>query len=264
MPPFSRICAFLLTITGDYGTSQSLSSIQETVDIRAVSLICELCPPHAPASPALLEVKRSVAVVFGLLAVLLTVLNVILADRVASCSRDLDYLRASGAGIPEPRRGVLVTALSGFGIEGKPIEIPVVNTGKPTLLLAFSPKCGHCAENWPSWEKMISALSDKAVRLVLLNVSPYQVDQVYLARHCASGLPVLATMDRGFLKELGFGSTPQTVLIGSDGRIQNVWTGVLRPNEVDEIIRGFGQSCMGSECSGSPERSASPWEKLEQ
>lgn len=196
-----------------------------------------------PSGYSVYEIKRPTAVVFSVLSVLLIGSNILLVRRIDSCSRDLNFVRALQSSLTEPRRGAVVESITGFDLRGRAVSIPFGQKSKQTLLFAFSPKCSHCAKNWPTWANIISSLPKDSVRVVLLNVSPYRVDQGYLVNHGVSALPLLAAVAPKFLADFGFGATPQTVLVGQGGLIEKVWTGELGDNDADDIKRALGRSC---------------------
>jgi hypothetical protein len=107
-----------------------------------------------------------------------------------------------------------------------------------TILYIYSPKCGWCAANYSS---IISLANQRGgrYRFVGLSILPDQAGlEKYLAKH-PYPFPSYIDSTGTDLSSLGFVGTPHTVLIGRDGKIQQVWPGAYGEKTGADIAHFF-------------------------
>lgn len=169
-------------------------------------------------------------VLFPALVVMLLVADGLLLRQNAQLKADLLASRTA----LEPRVGQAVPPLRGLDIDGQEVTVAYDAEPRKTLFLAFSPSCGICTENWAAWARLLHSLRASAVRAILVDTSS-QVTKEYLAKLGMDLLPVVRQVDPKSLIDYRFRQVPQTVLIGSDGRILGAWTGRLDEQRLSEV-----------------------------
>lgn len=123
--------------------------------------------------------------------------------------------------------GMSVPALAGFDVEGKRISIDYGHDNRPTLLLVFSPTCGACDLNWPTWKHILAATDQRSFRIALVDSSSF-LAPAYVRSHGLTGLRVFGQVDPDVWLAYKLGLTPQTILIDPYGRVERLWIGVIQ------------------------------------
>lgn len=130
-------------------------------------------------------------------------------------------------------RGERFAAMSGHKPGGGAFSWRFATTGKPTLVLVFSPTCGYCLENSQSWRTLVA--ESRKANVAVLGVD--LVDRVpphYLSEIGLRGAAVLVP-DVETVVAYRFRLTPQTILLSSSGAVEGVWSGVLSGRRVQRI-----------------------------
>lgn len=133
-----------------------------------------------------------------------------------------------------------------------PVPLPVVDqhgnrvsltfaAGRPTVLYVLSPLCGWCSRN----EANIAALTTAAgsrFDFVGLSLVSQKLEEYAAGKHAPFPIYVLSPeMKRKF----GFGLTPETLVVGSDGTVQKAWQGAYQDRIQQEIEHHFGVKLPG-------------------
>lgn len=141
----------------------------------------------------------------------------------------------------EAPAGTSVPDLKGFDLGGKPVEVAYGKDPRKVLLLVYSPTCGFCAQNWPQWWDLMSALNRDAVRPVAVDVTSTST-AVFLSEHRLNDFPVMNQVDPTARMRYRFQLTPQTILVDQDGKVEKVWSGVLNTAAVEELKQRTGSN----------------------
>ena len=171
------------------------------------------------------SVNKTLAIIFVSCSVLLLLANVRLQYKVAQGEQLYKAMVAGG----QPRAGMAVPPLVGYDLNGKKITLDYGKDHRKTLLLVFSPSCHACDANWPEWQRLIRSSNATDERIILANIatSDPAVTADYITRHHIDSIPALAEVSAESMVAYRLQYTPQTILIGSDGRIEKAYTGVL-------------------------------------
>ena len=131
--------------------------------------------------------------------------------------------------------GTQVHDLRGFDVQGKPLLVSYRGEiRRKVLLFVFSPTCRFCAENWPNWWRVFSELDRNAVQPAAVDVTATATAD-FIAQHQMTSMPVFVQVDPKAVPEYHFHLTPQTILVGADGKVEKVWSGVLTPRDISEL-----------------------------
>lgn len=187
----------------------------------------------------------------GILA--LVVGAVLLLTNVALLKQNVELkARASGlrdAGFLQP--GDSIPMLRGIGMAGEDIVVRSGPTApERTLVLVFSPLCSWCARNMENWETIVRAAESRNFRLVAVSTHRSGVAD-YVRKHpFLQRTQVIAEIDARDQLTYKLQSTPQTLVLGGDGRIEKAWIGALSLDQQADAESFFGTELPGT--SGPP------------
>lgn len=131
--------------------------------------------------------------------------------------------------------GDSVPPLSGVNLTGSPATVEYMPGGPKTLLLVFSRSCGVCGLNWPAWQRVLSQSDPQRVRAIGVSLESTGLSSLYLAQVGLTRTEMIVFPNVGSIIAYRFRYTPQTILIGSDGRVEGIWSGALQPQQMEEI-----------------------------
>ncbi len=127
----------------------------------------------------------------------------------------------------EAAPGQFVAAVDGAGLDNAPIHLnPRRSHG--TLLMIYSPLCQFCEKNWPAWHSLIQQGKDGGIVFATIDLTG-KADKTFLEQRGVDQAIAIHQFDPKEALALQLNATPQTILIGQDGKIRKVWTGVLGP-----------------------------------
>jgi len=186
--------------------------------------------------PSTYQISRKMGLVLLLLMLILVALNIILVKQ----NRDLKTSMNAHPGRPEDiRSGTAVPALEGKDLNGNTFTISYGADRRKTVLLSFSPQCGICDMNMPNWEAIIKGVDKNAFRVAAVSLVTEGTKE-YIARHNFGDTPLMAEIKAEGRSAYKFHSTPQTVLIDASGKVEKVWTGLVRGEMRKEIEQALG------------------------
>ena len=179
--------------------------------------------------------RKSLPLILLLMCGLLLGYNVALQRRVTLLTKENRDLVSSQA----PAIGSFIRRVQGHDLSNQEISIDFSSQPKQTLLLVFSPMCRFCAENWPNWQKLLQ--SAPGANVVFADTSG-EADLGYLQKVGIS--PPVQVVRIGTQTKLSYklSTTPTTVLLGSGGRVEEAWVGVLSGDELDMARRKLAQN----------------------
>jgi thiol-disulfide isomerase/thioredoxin len=179
--------------------------------------------------PVEFQIGRNIAFGFLAFVVLLITANILLLKQNNEVKGRVQSLLQSRELAP----GSYLVPLQGKDITGSSLQVEF-KEGKGTLLLIFSPFCGVCEENQPAWERLKNAYIHENMRFVAASLSGAGVNE-YLKKHDFTNITVFREIDAVSAVSYRIRTTPQTVLINSQGKVEKVWTGLLSEADVLEI-----------------------------
>ena len=177
--------------------------------------------------------------------VLLTLLALSLAGNVY-----LYRTRGMAAGAPpiqELKQGQTVPVLRGRGLDGRDVTLDFKT--REAVLYVFAPKCGWCERNLANAQSLARAVAPThdfwAIALDAENLPDY-LQRRDLRWRVVSDLP--ADLRAAY----GLGVTPQTIVVGRNGRILKTWSGAYTSEMERQIESYFGIDLPG--LTSSPSR----------
>lgn len=165
-------------------------------------------------------------------------LNVLLARKVqrfnaAESAKIADRLLIAGTSVPE---------IAANRLAGQQETISYEGAKEPTVLYIFTPPCSWCARNIDNFR----TLAEKETgQYRVLGIS---LSQEGLADYVAKNqlkLPVYSGLSVETLRTYKLGSTPQTIVISTDGKVLQDWVGAYVGQQKKEIEEYFHLSLPG-------------------
>jgi hypothetical protein len=174
--------------------------------------------------------SRVVTPLMFLLGAALLFVNVLLVQQ----NKKLKVLAGRPDRALEIKPRTAVPTLEGLDSDGASHRIDYGQDPRKTVLLVLSPRCQACEENMPNWEAIINGLDRRSFRLVAVSLQSEGFKE-YAGRHGISQVPVLTKIDPKYRVAYNLALTPQTLLIDADGKVEKVWTGVLRGEDKQDV-----------------------------
>lgn len=88
---------------------------------------------------------------------------------------------------------------------------------------------------------MWEALRPTKVDKIFANIGP-QLSNLFIMQHRLSNAVLLDEVDPKYLVKYNLQLTPETILIGRNGRIERMWVGLLSSQDLRQIESSLGQA----------------------
>jgi peroxiredoxin len=186
------------------------------------------------SSPLVCVGNRKVAALLMIVGVVLLLVNVLLAQQ----NKKLRFLASRADRSLEVKVGTALQSLEGVDNDGNWQSISYGQDARKTVLFIFSPRCRACEANSLNWEAVINEIDRQSFRLFGISLQSQGVKE-YASRHRINGVPILTEIDAKYRVAYNLALTPQTILIGSDGKVERVWTGVLQGEDKRDVERAL-------------------------
>lgn len=133
--------------------------------------------------------------------------------------------------------GSVMPALVGRGLNGVGASVTYGSDRRPTVLYVFSPGCAWCRRNMANLHALMQADRDRfrwvGVSLVADGVQPY------LAANRLAFDQVVANPSPASRAAYHLGPTPDTFVLGPDGRLEKLWPGAYGRESARASIASF-------------------------
>ena len=166
------------------------------------------------------------------MAIVLITSNQRLIVRIRESRAELNDLRRA---YTEPSFGVPLPPITGRNLNGESVSISYGAGENGTLILIAAVACPFARSNWKAWETLIKSIPVGGHRIVFVDL-PRNPDRDFFSPHGILPARILR-VDAEAKLAYRIGLTPQTLLIGPDGRLRGVWSGVLLEESLNEISR---------------------------
>jgi peroxiredoxin len=112
------------------------------------------------------------------------------------------------------------------------------DTNSKTILFVFSSMCKFCHKNIDSWKKILEVKQKENLsHTKVVGISFDQDTTEFVKQHdLENQFLVVNLLENKIENENIFSSTPQTLILNSEGKIEKAWNGLLTKDEVLEII----------------------------
>jgi peroxiredoxin len=164
----------------------------------------------------------------------LLVTNVLLVQQ----NKKLKVLASRPDRTLEIKPGTALPPLEGYDSDGNRRSVHYGQDSRKTVLLVFSPRCSACGENMPTWEALIDRLNQQSFQIAAVSLQPEGVKE-YARQRGIDRIPILTRIDPKYRVAYNLALTPQILLIDSGGKVEKVWTGVLRGEDKQDVERAL-------------------------
>ena len=179
--------------------------------------------------------KRWLAVVFLLLAVLLVAANAFLLNRVKTLrAHVLELERLSVREV-----GGQAAPILGMDPQGRPRVITLARDGRKTVIFVLSPSCGPCNLNWPNWRELLRS-KELSFHPVFVDLSD-EITHSYMSSHGIADTDLVTHLRGKSVLAYGLGYTPETIVVDRNGRIERIWSGYLSKVSLADIRKSLSK-----------------------
>jgi hypothetical protein len=183
------------------------------------------------SSPVVYQAKNKAAglllFVFG---AMLLLVNVLLVQQ----NKKLKVLAMRPDRALEVKPGTALPPLEGLDGNGNRYSIGYGQDSRKTVLLVLAPRCHACEENMPNWEAIINGLDRQSFRIAAVSLRSEGFKD-YADRRGINQIPILTEIDPKRRVEYNLALTPQIILIDAGGKVEKVWTGLLRGEDKQDV-----------------------------
>lgn len=165
-------------------------------------------------------------------------LNVLLAHRV----RKLTYARSASITEHQLKAGTMVPPITANRLNGHQEVISYLGSSQPTVLYVFTPPCTWCARNVDNFKALLGKEGGQ-YRFIGLSLSGDTLSE-YVAKNDLR-LPVYSSLSPETLKTYKLVSTPQTIVISSEGKVLQDWAGAYVGDQQKQIEAFFHVTLPG-------------------
>lgn len=183
------------------------------------------------SSPLICQAKNKIGTLLMIvLGAVLLLVNVLLAQQ----NKKLKVLARRPDRALEVKPGTALPPLEGLDGNGNRHSVNYGQDSRKTVLLVLSPRCRACEENMPNWEAIINGHDQRSFHLAAVSLQSEGVKE-YASRRAINQIPVLTEIDPKSRVAYNLALTPQTILIDTGGRVEKVWTGLLRGEDKQDV-----------------------------
>jgi peroxiredoxin len=174
--------------------------------------------------------NRVVTLPMFVLWVALLLVNVLLVQQ----NKKLKVLASRPDRALEIKPGTALPPLEGFDSNGNRHSVDYGQDSRRTVLLVLAPGCHACKENLPNWEAIVNGLDRRSFRVVAVSLQSGGLKE-YASLYGINHVPVLTKIDPKYRVTYNLALTPQTILIDADGKVEKVWTGLIRGEDKKDV-----------------------------
>jgi peroxiredoxin len=155
--------------------------------------------------------------------------------------REVDPRRSAPRGI-EVAVGTKVPSLSLTDSTGTREDVRL-DDGRWSVVYIMSPSCVWCARNLNNIQALGAARGSK-FRFIGVSTTSEGLDQY--VRETPMPFPIRLVDSEHLPKGLNMSATPQTIVIGPDGRVKKAWAGALLGKNLEEAEKFFDVRLPGA------------------
>jgi hypothetical protein len=138
--------------------------------------------------------------------------------------------------------GATLPPLSGKRLDGTAVTIDY-SGAVPTVIYHWSPSCLWCQRNAENIKTLTAAIAGR-YRVVAVAAGP--VSDAEAIKLGLSPAIVIANVSTSFLRSAHLNVTPETIVVGDDGKVTRVWTGAFSGTGRAEVEEFFSVTLPGS------------------
>ena len=172
----------------------------------------------------------------------LSVLVILLAVQNLRLRRELSE-QIAGPAKDALQKGETLAALTLIGEDGESGLLEFGQGEERTLLLIFSVHCPACEQTFPIWEELVAELRQTpGLRIVGIQTDLASEDESYPSGTLPPAFPFgIFGVDYEASEAMGrIPFIPATIVLDTEGVVEEVWFGVPEDDRIDEIRNALG------------------------
>jgi peroxiredoxin len=126
----------------------------------------------------------------------------------------------------KPARGDMAPDFTGTALDGRKVSLSDFRGKNPVLLNFYADFCGPCRKEFPHLKALDERLGARGLRIVAVSLDEDRKDAAALPGEVKVKFPVLFDPKQVISEKYEVQTIPHTVVIGKDGRIQQIITGL--------------------------------------
>jgi peroxiredoxin len=155
-------------------------------------------------------------------------------------NRELEAILALHTPVEQLKSGDTVEPIKVRSLDGGFLDISYDDPEQRYLFFVFSTTCPHCEATLVYWNSIVSTIKAKNCTVIGISVD----DSSRTSRFISSNdirfyVGTVSPADR-FNTKYKIGGYPQTILVNGGASVENVWSGELSVQQVEEIISSIG------------------------
>lgn len=144
--------------------------------------------------------------------------------------------------LPSLQLGTTVSPLTASDISGRKQTVAYDQSALPVVIYVFTPECVWCTRNLDNLTKLV-AEKHESYRFVGLSLSKDKLADYVATNKLA--FPVYVDPPADLMNEYKLGPTPQTIVISSQSRVLQNWSGAYVGKQQAEVEHFFGIKLPG-------------------
>lgn len=135
------------------------------------------------------------------------------------------------------KKNEIVKPFEVYTVENKKVYIKYQpNLNKNTLIFLLKPFCSSCKLNLPNWIKLFNLIDTSKTRIFPISVGELENTVKYVSDNSIP-FHVYFTNSDDFLLDYKAFLTPQTILIDHNGKVINLWKGILNKKIINDVLQ---------------------------
>lgn len=135
----------------------------------------------------------------------------------------------------EIKPGTSLPSLEGLDSNGVWHSFDYGQDSRKTVLFVLSPTCQACKDNMPNLKAIINGIDRHLFRPVAVSLQADGYVKEYTNMQDLNQIPILTKIDPKYRVSYNLALTPQTILINTSGKVEKVWTGLLRGKDKQDV-----------------------------
>ena len=137
------------------------------------------------------------------------------------------------------KEGKILTAFEALDINGKTVKVDYEGNNFKRVLFYFHPTCGWCKKQMPYWNELVSKADSRNFKFTAVTIDDNSEEiKDYINKFGMNSWEVLS-MKKADADKSELSGTPTTVVLDSQGKVEKVWIGMWRDDELTDAGKYF-------------------------
>lgn len=123
-------------------------------------------------------------------------------------------------------RGEFPPDFTGTALDGRKVTLSAFRGKNPVVLNFYADFCGPCKEEYPHLKQIDEKFSEQGLRVVSVSLDEDRETASRIPNQNKVKFPVIFDPKGGIAEKYAVRAIPHTVIIGKDGKVQQIITGL--------------------------------------